>query len=269
MLTGFLQGRSSSSGDRNGCAAHDGAAARFSLCGRGRRFRTNLEVMAINIPKKPTIRVNDRIRIPQIRVIDEAGNQLGIMSNTEALSMAQERGLDLVEISPTARPPVCKIMDYGKFKYEESKQARKARKNQHVMLIKEVKLRPKIDDHDYNFKVNHARHFLTHKDKVKFTVTFRGREMVHMDQGRKILDDVVKDLADIGVVEIPPRVEGRTMTLYMIPKKETPGGAGAAKPAAGEAPRREGPPAPRPAAQEPPKTGGNAPRSAAPDAPKK
>jgi translation initiation factor IF-3 len=230
-----------------------------------------MEVIVINIPKKPTIRVNDRIRIPQVRVIDEAGNQLGIMTNTEALSLAQERGMDLVEISPTARPPVCKIMDYGKFKYEESKQARKARKNQHVMLIKEVKLRPKIDDHDYNFKVNHARDFLSHKDKVKFTVTFRGREMVHMDQGRKILENVVKDLADIGAVEIPARVEGRTMTLYMIPKKESTGGQVAPKAQASEAPRstgREGPrPVPPPEGRKPP--GPSAPRSAAPEAPKK
>lgn len=210
-------------------------------------FDVTLEVN-INLPKKPTIRVNDRIRIPQVRVIDEAGNQLGILTNLEALSLAQERGLDLVEISPTARPPVCKIMDYGKFKYEESKQARKARKNQHVMLIKEVKLRPKIDDHDYNFKVNHARDFLGHKDKVKFTVTFRGREMVHMDQGRRILENVVKDLADIGVVEIPARVEGRTMTLYMIPKKES--GQAAPKAAAPEAPK-SGPAPSRPASASP------------------
>jgi translation initiation factor IF-3 len=227
------------------------------------------EVVVINIPKKPTIRVNDRIRIPQVRVIDESGTQLGIMSNTEALSLAQERGLDLVEISPTARPPVCKIMDYGKFKYEESKQARKARKSQHVMLIKEVKLRPKIDDHDYNFKVNHARDFLSHRDKVKFTVTFRGREMVHMDQGRRILEDVVKDLADIGIVESPARVEGRTMTLIMIPKKDSTGAGPSAKAVpeaarpAGEVPPRK----PAPEGQRPP--GPPAPRSAAPGAPKK
>lgn len=191
----------------------------------------------INVPKKPAIRVNDRIRIPQVRVIDEEGNQLGIMSNLEALNLAQERMLDLVEISPTARPPVCKIMDFGKFKYEENKQARKARKHQHVMLVKEIKLRPKIDDHDYEFKVNHARTFLSHKDKVKFTVTFRGREMVHMEYGRRILEGVVKDLADIGVVEIPARVEGRTMTLYMIPKKEAAGPAPSRSPAP-EAPKK-------------------------------
>lgn len=200
--------------------------------------------MTITVPKKPPIRINDRIRIPQIRVIDEAGNQLGIMSNTEALSLAQEKGLDLVEISPTARPPVCKIMDFGKFKYEESKQARKARKNQHVMQIKEVKLRPKIDDHDYNFKVNHARNFLEHRDKVKFTVTFRGREMVHMELGRRILDDVVKDLADIGTVEVPPRVEGRTMTLIMIPRPQTVAPAPRAGTApAGGSPQSGSPPA--------------------------
>jgi translation initiation factor IF-3 len=170
-----------------------------------------------------------------VRVIDDDGSQLGIMSNTEALALAQDRGLDLVEISPSARPPVCKIMDYGKFKYEENKQARKARKHQHVMLVKEIKLRPKIDDHDYEFKVNHARAFLAHRDKVKFTVTFRGREMVHLDFGRRILDNVIKDLADIGVVEVPARVEGRTMTLFMIPRKDAVGGRHAAH---SEPPRR-------------------------------
>lgn len=153
-------------------------------------------------------------------MVAEDGSQLGIMSNTEALALAQERGLDLVEISPTARPPVCKIMDYGKFKYEEAKQARRARRNQHVMAVKEIKLRPKIDDHDYTFKINHAREFLTKRDKVKFTLMFRGREMVHKDIARKILESAIKDLADVGLVEIPAREEGRTMTMYMIPKKE-------------------------------------------------
>jgi translation initiation factor IF-3 len=196
----------------------------------------NAEVIAIPPEKKQQIRINDRIRIPQIRVIDADGSQLGIMTNTDALALAQEKGLDLVEISPTARPPVCKIMDYGKFKYEESKQARKARKNQHVMTIKEIKLRPKIDEHDYNFKVNHAREFLTHRDKVKFTVMFRGREMVHMELGKRILDNAVKELADIGLVEVPAKVEGRTMTLYMVPKKDVvapaPKPAGAPRPSA-------------------------------------
>ena len=190
-----------------------------------------MEVFAIPPEKKQQIRINDRIRIPQIRVIDADGSQLGIMTNTDALTLAQEKGLDLVEISPTARPPVCKIMDFGKFKYEESKQARKARKNQHIMVIKEIKLRPKIDEHDYNFKVNHAREFLTHRDKVKFTVMFRGREMVHMELGRRILDNAVKDLTDIGIVEVPARVEGRTMTLYMVPKKDAPPPAPKAAPA--------------------------------------
>jgi translation initiation factor IF-3 len=201
----------------------------------GRPTSTNAEVRAITVQKKPPIRVNDRIRIPQIRVIDADGSQLGIMSNTDALALAQERGLDLVEISPTARPPVCKIMDFGKFKYEEAKQARRARKNQHVQAIKEIKLRPKIDEHDYRFKVNHAREFLGHRDKVKFTIMFRGREMVHMELGRRILDNAVKDLADIGVVETPARVEGRTMTLYMIPRKDLPAPAPKAAPATSRA----------------------------------
>lgn len=238
MSAGFRKGRP---GPRLGAGTGGQRIwARHPFCcldGTSGARTPHLEVMVINVPKKPAIRVNDRIRIPQVRVIDEEGNQLGIMSNLEALSLAQERMLDLVEISPTARPPVCKIMDFGKFKYEENKQARKARKHQHVMLVKEIKLRPKIDDHDYDFKVNHARTFLSHKDKVKFTVTFRGREMVHMDHGRRILDSVVKDLADVGTVEIPARVEGRTMTLYMIPKKEAVGQAPSRSPSP-EAPRK-------------------------------
>jgi translation initiation factor IF-3 len=132
--------------------------------------------------------------------------------------MAQEKGLDLVEVSPTARPPVCRIMDYGKFKYEQSKRERKAKKKQHVVHLKEVKLRPKIDDHDYDFKLQHARQFLLERDKVKFTVTFRGREMAHQEQGHAMLQRVIADLADVAGPESIPRSEGRTLVMIMLPK---------------------------------------------------
>ena len=132
--------------------------------------------------------------------------------------MAQEKGLDLVEVSPTARPPVCRIMDYGKFKYEQSKRERKAKKKQHVVHLKEVKLRPKIDDHDYGFKMDHAREFLNERNKVKFTIMFRGREMAHQDIGRRLIDQIINDLAEIAAIETPARSEGRTLTMVMQPK---------------------------------------------------
>ena len=144
--------------------------------------------------------------------------------------MAQEKGLDLVEVSPTARPPVCRIMDYGKFKYEQSKRERKAKKKQHVVHLKEVKLRPKIDDHDYDFKLEHARQFLNERDKVKFTVTFRGREMAHQEQGHAMMQRVIADLADLAAPESIPRSEGRTLVMIMLPK---PAKVVPAKPAAG------------------------------------
>jgi len=171
-------------------------------------------------PVVDQIRVNERIRIPTVRVIAEDGEQIGIMSSSDALRLARERGLDLVEVSPTARPPVCRVMDYGKYKYEQSKRAAKARKTQHRISVKEVKFRPKIDDHDFTFKVNHAREFLDENNKVKFTVMFRGREVAHADLGRDILDRAAQLLDDIGQVESNPRLEGRTMVMYMAPRKD-------------------------------------------------
>ena len=141
----------------------------------------------------------------------------------EALTLAQSKGLDLVEVSPTARPPVCRIMDYGKFKYEQNRRARKARKKQHQMQLKEIKMRPKIEGHDYNFKLEHAREFLEGRDKVKLTVTFRGREIAHQEIGHRLIQKVIASLADISTVESPPRSEGRTLTSVLMPKqKSTP-----------------------------------------------
>jgi len=142
-----------------------------------------------------------------------------VLPTQEALVLAQEEGLDLVEVAPTAKPPVCRIMDYGKFRYEQSKRDRKSRQNQHVVSIKEVKLRPRIDDHDYEFKLNNAKRFLGEKDKVKFTIQFRGREMAHREFGMRLVQRVLKDLEDIAVVENPPRNEDRFITMVVAPKK--------------------------------------------------
>lgn len=184
-----------------------------------------MEDSAITIPaKQQEARVNERIRVPQVRVIGDDGSQVGILPTREALVMAQSKGLDLVEVSPTSRPPVCRIMDYGKFKYEQNRRARKAKKNQHQMQLKEVKMRPKIDDHDYNFKLQHAREFLEERDKVKFTITFRGREVAHQDLGYKIINQIIVDLQDVALVETPPRSEGRTLTMTVSPKAAKPAG---------------------------------------------
>jgi translation initiation factor IF-3 len=153
-----------------------------------------------------------------VRVIDDAGEQIGILPTREALQMAQEKGLDLVEVSPMARPPVCRVMDYGKFKYEQSKRERVARKKQHVVHLKEIKLRPKIEEHDYTTKLRLARDFLLEKDKVKFTVTFRGREVAHPERGRSLLEKVLTELADVASAETVVRAEGRMLTVTLLPK---------------------------------------------------
>jgi translation initiation factor IF-3 len=162
--------------------------------------------------------------VPQVRVIGDDGQQVGVLPVREALAMAQSRGLDLVEVSPTARPPVCRIMDYGKFKYEQNLRARKAKKKQHQMQLKEVKMRPKIDDHDFNFKMRHARAFLGDRDKVKFTITFRGREIAHTEIGHELMRKILADLADIALVESPPRQEGKSLSAVLMPKAQKPGG---------------------------------------------
>jgi translation initiation factor IF-3 len=162
-------------------------------------------------------RVNHQIRISPVRVIDEDGEQLGILEVHAARQIAEERGLDLVEVAPTARPPVCKIMDYGKYKYEQAKREKEAKKKQHQTLVKEMKFRPKIDDHDYDFKVSHVREFLEKGDKTKLTIMFRGREMMHQEFGLAILQRVKEDLADISSVEQEPKTEGRNMTMVLAP----------------------------------------------------
>jgi len=166
------------------------------------------------------LRVNDRIRISPVRLIDEEGKQVGIVPTDEARRMARERRLDLVEVSPTARPPVCKLMDYGKHKYEEARKSREAKKKQHNIQVKEVKLRPRIETHDLEFKLRHARRFLEEGDKVKFTLMFRGREITHPELGRRLLEHVQGVLDDAAAVESGIAREGRTMTLVMAPRRE-------------------------------------------------
>ena len=163
--------------------------------------------------------MNRNIRTPEIRVIDENGEQLGVMATQEAQVLADDKGLDLVEISPTARPPVCRIMDYGKFKYERNKKLKESKKKQHVIQVKEVKLRPKTEEHDYQFKKRHAESFLQNNNKVKFTIIFRGRELDHKDIGFKMLKRVEEDLAHVGEVERTARFEGRLMVMYMKPNE--------------------------------------------------
>jgi translation initiation factor IF-3 len=164
------------------------------------------------------VRVNRQIRISPVRVIAADGEQLGIMAVEEALTAAETQGLDLVEVAPTARPPVVRIMDYGKFKYEEARKARLARKKQHQIQLKEVKMRPGIETHDMEFKVRHARRFIEEGNKVKVTMMFRGRQMAHPELGREVLVKFAETLDDIGQVEVMPSMEGRTMTMIIAPR---------------------------------------------------
>jgi translation initiation factor IF-3 len=164
------------------------------------------------------VRVNRQIRISPIRVIAADGAQLGIMDVDVALQAAQEQGLDLVEVAPLARPPVARIMDYGKFKFEQAKMARQAKKKQHVIHLKEVKYRPGIDEHDFQTKTRHAREFLEGGDKVKVTLMFRGRQIAHPELGKQVVDRVAVQLADISKIESDARLEGKAMTMILAPK---------------------------------------------------
>ena len=163
--------------------------------------------------------INEQIRDKEIRLIGENGEQLGIMSARDAMKMAEDAGLDLVKIAPTAKPPVCKIVDYGKYKYEQIRKEKEAKKKQRVIEIKEIRLSPNIDTNDLNTKINAARKFLTKGDKVKITLRFRGREMAHMNSSKHILDDFAQSLSDISVVEKAPKVEGRSMTMFLTEKR--------------------------------------------------
>ena len=204
-------------------------------------------------PERDTTRINERIRVPEVRVIDEEGTQIGVMKTPDALSFAQERDLDLVEVAPEARPPVTRVLDYSKYKYEQAQKVKQARKHQQQITVREIKFRPKIAEHDYDTKKHHVERFLRHKDKVKVTIMFRGREVTHPERGTAILDRLAEELQELGVVEQRPMQEGRNMTMMMAPSKavlsgrlesgegaegppaETPGGEAAT----GEAPTGE------------------------------
>ena len=163
--------------------------------------------------------INEQIRDKEVRLIGEEGEQLGIMSSKEALKLAEEAGLDLVKIAPTAKPPVCKIVDYGKYKYEQIRKEKEAKKKQKVIDVKEIRLSPNIDTNDLNTKVNAARKFLSKGDKVKITLRFRGREMAHMNNSKHILDDFAALLSDISVIEKPAKLEGRSIQMYLAEKR--------------------------------------------------
>src|SRR5438309_3708486 len=219
------------------------------------------------------LRVNERIRIREVRVIGEEGEQLGIMPTAEALQMARERGLDLVEVAPNAVPPVARLLDYGRFKYEQEKKDREARKNQKIVLLKEVRLRPKTDEHDVDFKTKRIERFIEEGDKVKVTLRFRGREMAHPNLGRQLLEEVADRVKNIAVVERMPLMEGNTMTMILARGKQpaagqrpagdepdqpaAPAQAAPARPAApaqqapAQAPAAQAPPAQQAAAQPP------------------
>jgi len=166
-------------------------------------------------PKGP--KTNERIRSPQVQVISSDGKNLGTISTQEAINIAKQEGLDLIEISPNANPPVCKIIDIGKYKYDLQKKANKAKKKQKIINLKEIKLRPVTEIHDYNFKIKNAQKFLEKGDKVKFTVKFRGREMQHTNLGNELMNRIINDTANVGKVEMRPKLEGRQMTMIVQP----------------------------------------------------
>ncbi len=165
------------------------------------------------------LRINEQIRVPEVRLIGSDGEQLDVVSIKEAQRMAHEKGLDLVEIAPKGKPPVCKIMDYGKYRFEQSKREKDAKKNQRVIALKEVKLRPNIEDHDFETKAKNGERFLKDGNKVKVTIMFRGREITHPDLGRVLCQRMAERLSEISSVEKPAKVEGRNMTMILVPKQ--------------------------------------------------
>src|SRR5438128_1826974 len=171
------------------------------------------------MPVQDTTRINDRIRVPQVRLIDETGGQLGVMDTNEALRIAQGKDLDLVEVAPEAKPPVCRILDYSKYKYEQAQKVKQAKKHQQQINVREIKFRPKIAAHDYATKKGHVERFLKAKDKVKVTIMFRGREVAHPERGEIILNRLAEELGELAVVEQRPTQDGRNMTMMLAPTR--------------------------------------------------
>jgi translation initiation factor IF-3 len=170
-------------------------------------------------PERDQTRINERIRVPEVRVIGEDGQQIGVMRTDEALRYAQERDLDLVEVAPDARPPVTRILDYSKYKYEQAQKQKAARKHQQQITIREIKFRPKIAQNDYDTKKGHVMRFLKRKDKVKITIMFRGREVTHPERGQQLLERLAEELKDLAIVEQRPNLDGRNMTMMLGPSK--------------------------------------------------
>ena len=180
-------------------------------------------------PERDTTRINERIRVPQVRLIDENGQQVGIMRTDDALRYAADRELDLVEVAPDAKPPVCRVLDYSKYKYEQIQKAKAARKHQQQINVREIKLRPKIAQHDYDTKKGHVVRFLNARDKVKVTIMFRGREMAHPERGEMLLNRLAEDVGDLAVVEQRPQQDGRNMTMMLAPQRAAGSDGGGSK----------------------------------------
>jgi translation initiation factor IF-3 len=187
-------------------------------------------------PERDPTRINERIRVPEVRLIGEDGQQIGVIKTDEALSYAQDRDLDLVEVAPDARPPVCRVLDYSKYKYEQEQKQKQARKHQQQITVREIKFRPKIAQHDYDTKKGHVERFLRNQDKVKVTIMFRGREVTHPERGEMILSRLADELAELAVIEQRPIQDGRNMTMLLAPAKAAAAeGAKPAKAAAADA----------------------------------
>jgi len=187
-------------------------------------------------PERDTTRINERIRVPEVRLIGDDGEQVGVMKTPDALSYAQSRELDLVEVAPEASPPVCRVLDYSKYKYEKNQREKQARKHQQQIVVREIKFRPKIAEHDYATKKGHVERFLNHRDKVKVTIMFRGREVAHPERGEIILNRLAEELGELAIVEQRPQQDGRNMTMMLGPSKvagadEAENGDGATAPA--------------------------------------
>ena len=192
-------------------------------------------------PERDLTRTNERIRVPEVRLVGEDGKQIGVVKTTEALAYAQERDLDLVEVAPDARPPVCRVLDYSKYKYEQAQKQKAARKHQQQITIREIKFRPKIAQNDYDTKKGHVKRFLMGKDRVKVTIMFRGREVTHPERGTALLDRLAGELSEVAVVEQTPLQDGRNMTMMLAPSKAVLAGEKDGKPAAeSEAPAAKG-----------------------------
>jgi translation initiation factor IF-3 len=197
-------------------------------------------------PERDQTRINERIRVPEVRLINEKGEQVGVVPTDEARAYAQERDLDLVEVAAGSRPPVCRVLDYSKYKYEQEQKAKAARKHQQQVNVREIKLRPKIAQHDYETKRGHVERFLRNQDKVKVTIMFRGRETTHPERGRALLDRLFEDLNGLATIESEPLQEGRNMTMLLAPTREA-----TRKPKEDEAPQDEAPQDEAPQDEEP------------------